>query len=552
MNSETSLVDNGPKPAECHSLSKDDSECESSRQRMLEQAVSHISSSESCIPEIEEFIQHFEKRVKTLRSTGLPAFAEKFKREYGTMKALASVLEEPGLDEETLKLSNRKLEASGTILRQGVSHWDILKRCRSLVAVNRTVQGSAKDDRKRAVSKVEGDRNEKQQLHRTLKEQGKTDVHIVEGGGEWIDIRLLQADRLARQMTDSGWGWGDYDHGDDVDPDEWEDIPLAKQVRRLTAAARLNRHEYRTPRVRVILPNLSRSNIDIDVLLNQLVRIDSHVEVVIEDCDSSFLTRPPLPFDDALQNMLGNPLDGLTETLNMDHTILIDLISDITHFALQPQPWHGRTTKAQIEEERSQKGVMARTLYPILENRVLTCTQEAAEHFHEVLKTVGTATERERGRLLVPFDEETISMSPGAICRRFEELSVHPLPSSMQVPVHILTEPWTLETVWHAVENGRLPRVALDVVDCGAFKSSKLSIYMYGWASKFVTVTSNKEVRGQIRTWVEANRHNDEEVGPAIWLVDITRNLLAKNATPPEGLEELAVNGDSGAKDDTE
>lgn len=94
-----------------------------------------------------------------------------------------------------------------------------------------------------------------------------------------------------------------------------------------------------------------------------------------------------------------------------------------------------------------------------------------------------------------------------------------------------------MATVTQAVADGRLPKVALDVAQCGAFKSSKLSIYMYGWATGNVTITSNKEVRGQIRTWVEANRRDDQERGPTIWRIDVTRNLLAKSATPPSTLK---------------
>jgi hypothetical protein len=122
------------------------------------------------------------------------------------------------------------------------------------------------------------------------------------------------------------------------------------------------------------------------------------------------------------------------------------------------------------------------------------------------------------------------------IRRRFEELSTHPLPHNVQVPIRILAETWTMATVTQAVADKRLPKVALDVAQCGAFKSSKLSIYMYGWATGNVTITSNKEVRGQIRTWVEANRRDDQERGPAIWRIDVTRNLLAKSATPPPAL----------------
>ncbi|KAL7923076.1 hypothetical protein ACQKWADRAFT_66411 [Trichoderma austrokoningii] len=504
------------------------------KQSMLKEARQNVSICDSYLPEIEAFLKAVELKGKNSRVTGLASFIRKLRKEHDILKRVASELEDEEQDEVGLGLLNRKLVASSTIVNHGALHWDILKRCRSFRIVNQAFQGSAKEDRKKQVSRINGNGREKQLLNRALKEQAKVEVDVVEGGSEWLDIRWLQADRLARQMTDCGWAWGDYQMGDDVDVEEWEDTPLAKQMKRLVAAAKMNRHEYRIPRLRVIFPNITRGeNEDIDVLLDQIRRLDSLVEIVIEDSSSVFMTTPSPPLHDAIRNLIGDELDGLTDVLNMDHTILVDLISDITHFRLQPQPWQAQTTQLQIEEEEKQGGAMVRDLYPILQGRTLVCTQEAAEHFHEVLSTVGTATERERGRLLVPYDAGTRSMSTEDIRRRFEQLSTHPLPPNVQVPIRILNETWTMATVTQAVADGRLPGVALDVAQCGAFKSSKLSIYMYGWATGTVTVTSNKEVRGQIRTWVEANRRHDLERGPNIWRIDVTRNLLAKSATPP-------------------
>ncbi|KAL7822609.1 hypothetical protein V8C26DRAFT_438060 [Trichoderma gracile] len=494
---------------------------------MLRDARKNILTCETYIPEVELFLKAIETKVKSPRVTGLPAFIRKLRKEHDLLNLVEFELVDAEQDEHALNLLNRKLVASATIVQHAAAHWDILKRCRSFLVIDQAFQGSAKEDRKKQVSQIAGDGREKQRMNRTLKEQAKVEVDVVQGGNEWLDIRWLQADRLARQMTDCGWAWGDYSLEDDVDPEEWEDTPLAKQVKRLVAAAKMNRHEYRIPRLRIIC------------------RIDPLVEIIVEDASSEFMKAPPPPLQEAIQNLIGDEFDGLTDTLNMDHTILVDLISDITHLQLQPQPWQAQTTRLQIEEERQHGGVMVRALYPILQGRTLVCTQEAAEHFHQVLSTVGTATERERGRLLVPFgDVETRDMSTEEIRKRFAQLSIHKLPEDLQLPIKILEDTWTMATVNQAVADGRLPQVALDVAKCGAFKSSKLSIYMYGWATGNVTVTSNKEVRGQIRTWVESNRRHEEERGPAIWRIDVTRNLLAKSATPPSTVEtEKSLNG---------
>ncbi|KFA48786.1 hypothetical protein S40293_01544 [Stachybotrys chartarum IBT 40293] len=472
----------------------------------------HLDVANSLLLELEHFLNHLGSANKAL-ATGIPAFIR----------------------------SVRKETSSGVLSIHGVTaithariHWDVLKRCRSFVAINQTFQGSSKEDRRREALRQGVSGKEKERLTKTLREQGRVVVHVVEGGKEWLDVRFLQEDRLARQLADCGWGWGDHAPGDHVDEDEWEDTALAKHVKRLVSAARMNRHDYRLPRIRLVLPKISAENADIAVFLEQLSRLDPAVELLVELKDGKFLATPPPDLDAALEDLIGNEFDALTQTLNLDHPLLIDMISDITHLHLEVQPWHHRTTQVQILEEQQKQGLMARTLYRILGNRKLVCTRQMAEHFHEVLSTVGTNTERERGRLLVPLGDDYRSTPPSVLRERFASLSTHPPPDTVQIPVTILhDETWDIPAVHRAIDSGRLPAVALDVARCGDFKSSRLSVYMYGWASGHVIVTSNKEIGGQIRTWLEANRHADDEVGPSIWRVNMTRNLLASSATPP-------------------
>lgn len=501
---------------------------------MLDAARESLSLAQSYLPEVDRLLARIRGRVRSSQATGVEAFVRHLRRSEECLTLALAELGEAPMADDVLARLEKKLTAASIEVSRGALHWDMLKRCRSLVAVNQTFQGSASDARKKEVARMTLSGTEKQQLHRALREQAKVEVHVVQGGSEWLDVKTLHPDRLARQMTDHGWGWGEHDVGDDIDEGEWEDIPLARHVRRLVAAARMNRHEYRFPRVRVALPNLGRGNKDMDALLDQLSRVDPLVQVTLEDRSSAFLASKSPPLDASIESLLGDEHEGLTTTLNLDHTILVDLVSDLSHLRLQPQPWQASTTRAQIVEETKHGGLMMRTLYPILDGRALVCTREAAEHFHEVLGTVGTATERERARYLVPADEETRRTPQHVLRAGFQRLSVYPLPASVQLPIHTIDEDWTWPSIGRAVAEARLPRVALDVARCANFKSSKLSIFMHGWATGMTTLTSNREVRGQIRTWVEANRHDDGECGPAIWRLDVTRNLLAKSAAPPE------------------
>lgn len=545
------------------------------RKRLRATAGASLTLAEPTIWELGELLSRLASRVKTPAHTGLPAFVRHIKREEEQLRSVVdecdadavidaveggpgeekSREEEEGTERKKLRKLAGKMHGSVIFIEQACRLWSILKRCRSIVAVNQTFQSSTKETRRQAIadsasSGVPGDSfphgKDRAMLHRELRDRGRVEVHVVDRGYEWLDIRPVSLERLARQMTDAGWGWGEHAPGDAVNEDEWESVLLAQQLRRTAAAARRNRCEYRIPRVRLVLPNVRRgANEDVDIFLDQLVRIHPHVEIIIEDAGGAFLQSEPLDLEDALNGLVGSELDGLTAVINLDHTILVDLISDITHSKLEPQEWQDRTTQAQIEQENShQGGLMAKTLYPILRGRKLVCTREAAEHFHEVLKTVGTATECRRGHILIPYPESPSSLAVSAsdladgtqLHSLFSALSVHPPPDDVQVPVTVLPDALDFEA---GIRDGRLPRLARDVARCGGFKSAKLSIYMYGWMEDVVTVTSNKEIRGQIRTWVEANRREGEEgaLGPRIYRFDMTRNLLAKSATPPEWWE---------------
>lgn len=514
----------------------DDDEIDQQLQ-MLQAARENIRLASVCMQEVSALIARVKPKLLPLQSTGLPTFVNNLQRERETLEAF--VREVGPEDPSDSKARNRihALEARVNVVSRSVSQWDRLKRCRGLVAVNQNFQGSSRSMRREEMDRRNTPSHDKQVAHRILKDKGRVEVDVVDSGREWLVAKAVQRNRLAREMGDCGWAWGDHEPGEAVDPDEWNEVPLAKFVQRLIAAARLNRYEYHFPRIRLVLSNLARGDRDLDIFIDQLGTLDPLVQVTIEYQNDAFMATPPPTLEIALDNLAGSEHDHLTPTLNLDHTILIDMISDLTHARLQPQPWQAPTTRAQIEEEnKNPGGIMAAKLYPLLAGRKLVCTNEAAEHFHNVIQAVGTETERERGRLMIPWDDHTRAMSTEAIRARFQQLSIHALPPDVQLPLEIAPGRWDLTSIPQVVARGDLPRVALDVARFSGFKSAKMSIFVYGWATGVVTLTSNKEVVGQFRTWVEANRKEETEAGPMIWKLNVTRNLLAKNANPRPGV----------------
>lgn len=434
----------------------------------------------------------------------------------------------------------QKLDATIITLTQAALNWSVIKHCQDLRCVFRTFVSMTKGTMNEKLANIASGQD-RARMQRTLKEQSKVEVTIVDGGCSWLCIRTIGEAKLARQMTDAGWSWGDHKQGDQVDVDEWEDIPFVSHVQRLVNASRINRWEYAFPKIILVLTaiDLTTAHPDVKILLDQLHRLDSMVKIEIHGSDSDFLKEPPL-LGVAIRSLLTDPHAGLTPTLNLDHTILIDLISDITHLVLEPQEWQAPTTRAQIEEENMHEGgVMATTLYSLLKGRKLECTQEVARHFHEVLRTVGTSLERTRGRILVPDPSKPFSPSELITTHEaFNARSLRPVPASVQIPITVRPVEYTMGFIAYLTVTGALPPAAFKVCEPGGvarnFPPAKRSVYVHGWATGNTTLTSNKEISGQMKTWVEAARTNDWEKGPRIWKVDVTRNLLAKNAEPPE------------------
>lgn len=512
-------------------------------QRMLQAAESHLVEAQATLPELQRLVAAVSSTPKQATLTGLPAWIQSLESDIKSLRKLHAELSLPFQTEDSLTTASRRLEPCLASIRHATTHWSVLRRASSLIGVNRTFQASDCEERRDTIAKTDATGSEKTVMHRRIKEQSKTELDVIDGGATWLSIRWINRDRIVRQMTDSGWCWGEHELEDAVDVDEWEDVSLTKQLRKMVACAKRFKHEYRAPKLVLALPSLQRKGDDVDVYLRQLEKLDSTVSIVVHDASSPFLSDAAPTIDDAIQNLAYDQRETLTDTLNIDHTILVDLISDLTHSRLTPQPWQAPTTRAQIEDENIHQpgGVMLRSLIPLLAGHKLVCTREAAEHFHEMLATVGTPTEKQRGKLLVTAGYDDADEPDADVGAAFRALSIHDIPESIQLPIDVLpeSERWDINRVADAVSKGELPAVAKEVaergVGGGTLKSSKLSIYMHGWWSGHTTLTSNKEIKNQMKLWVEAGRTSDDEVGPKIWCLGVTRNLLAKSAEPPKG-----------------
>lgn len=456
---------------------------------------------------------------------------------------------------KAMNLLRRGLRCDMDVVHEQISRWKVIKQCHTLVALDHTIGAGSEEERKKvareavaAMEAMPGGRlqdpkrrdKERQLIYKQIKKNDRAQADVVDGGYEWIHVRALPSKRLAMQMSESGWSWGCYDLGDDVPAEEWEDVTLTKKLKLLIAAAKRNPHEYTIPRIRLVLPSIGRDHLDFEVLFDQYARMDPEVHIVIEDRDSALLTRePPREF---IHNLMGDPLASLTPTLILDHTVLVDLFSDITHFRLEPKPWQSESTKYSIREENAHPdgGCMVKWLYPVLAGRRLVITKATAEHVYEVLKTVGTATERERARLLVPKPGDERSITAAEARSRFAALSHRATPDCLQIPMEVEQTDW-LDTseITKAAQTGHLPQAfersdVCDIASRADITGYNISTVLSGWASGCAIVTSNKEVKGLVRRWVETVTGSQTLVqgGPAIHTLQVARFMLSSNISP--------------------
>lgn len=362
---------------------------------------------------------------------------------------------------------------------------------------------------------------------------------VVDGGAEWIRVAGISERRLLLHMAEGGWDWGS-DGGSDDGAEELEedcDVSVAVTLRQLVEAARVNRHDYRPPRVHLIFTQISEgSSFEIDRFIRLLRGLGSRgrgpaVEVIVDCANSAFLAAPPPPPDVALQNLLPDEFAGLTGALNFDCSLLVALVSDVTHVRAPAQPWHRGDVARQIGDELEHGSSLVRLLYPALRGRRLVCTPAAACRFRVIVATVGSETEAARAAVILGAEDGGLpGKSPEALVAELQGLSDHPVDPDLRLPVKVVEPRDSADDISGAIEACRLPAVARPVLS--GMTELNREIFMYGWAEGVTSVTTNNTLTKQVVRLIEERRTSDEEAGPSIWVYRVMRALGGKSARP--------------------
>ncbi|KAI4258615.1 MAG: hypothetical protein LQ352_001150 [Teloschistes flavicans] len=362
---------------------------------------------------------------------------------------------------------------------------------------------------------------------------------IAQDGKQWIKVSTITETRLLFELAKAGWEGAGSSASDSDDEDgilvnglahtgiNDETVPngrrnssqddrnddrveIVRQAFDLQKASLAHKVHYRHPTVHFILPKISQTpSQEIARILDTIRSTGASIHLGAPTPSSNIAT--------IFQQLAPDHFSDLTPTLNIDCTILLALVSDLSHDATRPEPWFHRAIARQIELEKREQ-LLPSTLWPAMTGRILVCTQEAARRMREIVEGIGTGDEKRRTELLL--SDSDVSVSEGVIRRKeFQDLSTYVVPSEWRIPIQVVpfdpADPGTMQ---------KLPPVAETLE--GSLSLINQSVFFHGWITGYTTLSSNRTVAKQIEEIVEAEEGEVE--GPKVWVCGTARSLVGR------------------------
>ena len=358
---------------------------------------------------------------------------------------------------------------------------------------------------------------------------------VAQDGEEWIKVSTVTEHRLLFELAKAQWEEADSSEEEDFEIEETalsatrpdntdaiERMDLVKSADDLQQAAQTHRIHYSSPRIRIVLPKIpDPPPTEILSLLDRIRSTGATIDLGPQE--KSAQSNEDLRTQ-VFPRLLPSPHPPLTDILNIDCTILLALVSDLSHTANHPILSNYNTAiKRQIELE-TKEHLLPSSLWPAMANKALICTQEAARRMREIVETIGTPSERARTELLLGSDDSEGHERPGDDLRA--ALGYHSdyhVPATLLIPIKIVPCVQT-EELRAAIESGSILAAAEQISE--QLTEINRSVFMYGWVNGFTTVSSNRAVTKWIESSVE--KEGSGAVGPEIWLREPARSLLGK------------------------
>jgi len=333
---------------------------------------------------------------------------------------------------------------------------------------------------------------------------------VCQDGLEFVKVSTILEKRIIWDLTKAGWVGSDSSEETEQSDDDDEPEGILKQAEGLVKASRDTRVRYRHPTVRLVFTRISRTPRSKEVA--QILQKIRNMGITVQTSED-ILDSPPVA--DVLDRLAPGSCASLTDVLNLDCTVLLAFVSDLSHGRVEPQDWHNGMISTQRATE-AKNPLLPSKLWPVCESRKLVCTKEAATRMQEIAGIIGTSAEKRRTALLLGLDG-TSEMNNDEVLEEFKTLTEYKVPADWRLPVEVVD-------VDFAALKSTLPPSVEKVFE--ALSDMNRSVFLYGWASGFTTLSSNRAVAKSIESIIEENRTSNE-VGPDIWPCSL-RSLVGK------------------------
>ena len=362
---------------------------------------------------------------------------------------------------------------------------------------------------------------------------------VAQDGEEWIKVSTITENRLLFEKAKAGWE-GASSSGSEADEngtiingiesvgkamneDEEDKVEILKMAYDLQKASKVTRIRYRHPKIKFVLPKISEGHIpEIDTILAEIRATGATVQ-----CASDLSAPESLHYPShingstdstlslSFSHLLIDPFSTFTPTLNIDCTILLALVSDLSNAHVVPEPRYHRAIRRQIDLEEKEQ-LLPSSLWPAMGNHELVCTFEAAKRMREIVGLIGTDTEKVRAELLLGEGENGEGKTAQELTEAFDGTSSYEVPKEWNLPIKV---------VQAEVDMADLPPVAGKVAE--HLTAINRSVFLFGWARRLTTISSNRTVAKTIESLIEGEK-GEEVVGPDIWLCATARSLVGK------------------------
>lgn len=377
---------------------------------VLDEAENLLRRYQSLLTEVKEFIKHL-KDTRKERSCNINAFRNTILTD---VKILEKALEADPSSARTQQI----VQCSNILFLEGA--WAAAKRSSGLVRMRtRVLKNRCK----------------------TAEESPLADV-ITENGLEWIRVFTVTERKLLFDMARQGWAGASLSDDEDEEEDGGADqsnqkdlsgLSIVRIAEDLVKASRRVRVKYKHPRVRLVFTRIAAgtaSSGDIGVILERIRAIGAIVQCADQ------IPAPYSPrLSDVMECLVINEYRNFSSVLNVDCTILLALVSDISHGKVGGQPWFNKGIKRQIELE-AEEHLLPSILYPAMGSHALACTAKAAETMRHIVNTIGTETEKARTALIMGDSPKQRKQ----LIEDLRSLSDHAVPDDWQLPIQAVAE----------------------------------------------------------------------------------------------------------------